>query len=132
MKKALAANEALAAKYNEALKGAEAAGAQNDAEAIALAAKAAGFEIAPEDVEKGFAEAQPLSQDDLEAVAGGSYFTEYEVGEFCIAVWHCYTALIHTETHDENDVACWSNNLCLAVNNGCSYDYSCVRFSQKD
>ena len=120
MEKALAADEALAAKFTEALKGAGAAGARSDVEAIVLAAGAAGFELAPEDAEKELAEAQQLSQGDLEAVAGGVLDKDGEDSEghenSCIATWHCFTALMHTKD-SSNSSCCWSDYWCMLLEN---------------
>ena len=125
MEKALAADEDLAAKFSEALKDVKGAGAKSDVEAMVLAAKAAGFEVAPEDVEKELAGDQQLFPEDLEAIAGGGY-DEYGNDDLCIASWHCYTALRHTEAEDK-DVACWSDYLCTFASNGCWSDYECLR-----
>ena len=121
MEKALAADGELAAKFAEALKGAGAAGAKSDVEAIVLAAGAAGFELAPEDVEKELAEAQQLSQSDLEEVAAGINGNDDndEFGKelFCGVTWHCYTVYRHTYSESQEQ-SCWSDYQCIFVYHG--------------
>ena len=34
---------------------------------------------------------------------------------FCIAVWHCYTAVLHTDGGTEKE-RCWSDYRCVFVN----------------
>ena len=128
---ALAADPELAAKYKEALEGAEEAGAKSDAEALCLAAAAAGFELTPAEVERDMADAMQLSEEDLEAVAGGlvdptlqearnhdSDNVEDEFGHdgSCLVSWHCLTAMLHTSTASK-EVSCWSDYHCVWLYN---------------
>ena len=117
---ALRADESLAKQYQEALAQAKDAGASNDAEAIAFAAKAVGYDLPAEEIQKFIADQAELSEDDLEAAVGGIRIFDADVYEstgddiWCVAQWHCYTAYRHTETENEQ-VACWSDYRCLAV-----------------
>ena len=127
MEAALAADSELAAKYKEALDGAKDAGAKSDVEALCLAAAAAGFELDPTEVEQSMADAANLSEEDLEAVTGG--LADFSMGaeqdeelptdEFgheasCVAVWHCLTAMLHTESNTK-EIACWSDYSCAVL-----------------
>ena len=117
---ALRDDEELAKKYQEALKAAIENGATSDAEAIPAAAKAAGFEVTAEEVEKALAMNAELSEEDLEEVSGGlnfgkhTYLWEDEYGHdtFCLVSWHCLTAVLHTESENA-DCSCWSDWSCL-------------------
>ena len=122
----LAADETLAAKYKEAIKTAGEGGAKSDSEVISQAAAAVGMEITPEEVERSFAEAQKFSEEELESVTGGivdpdfgdddteEVVDEYGHDGFCIAAWHCLTALRHTQTEEEG-VCCWSDYSCAWI-----------------
>ena len=115
LEKVLANDEALAAAYQEALSGAKDAGAQSDAEAIALAAKAAGVELTAEEVEQAAAATQELSDSDLETVSGGDFWSgsddEYGHEDSCVAAWHCHVVLRHTDSESKT-VSCWSDYAC--------------------
>ena len=115
----LAADKALAEKYQEALKTAGEKGAKSDSEAISAAAAAIGIQITPEEVERSFAEGQNLSEDELKAFTGGCDNgavpnDEYGHDGWCVAGWHCLTAFLHTES-EEQGVACWSDYSCALL-----------------
>ena len=114
----LAADKEFAAKYKEALESAAAKGAKSDSEVISGAAKAIGFEITPEEIERSAAEAQELSDGDLEVVTGGTEYPEDEYGHefWCSVAWHCYTAFRHTDS-ESHDITCWSDYLCVFSEN---------------
>ena len=109
--------------------------AGNDGEIMVAAAKELGYDISIASLEQAKAEAEPLDPAALEAVAGGkrTYITgtgakcdfvstqehvdeEYHNG-WCIAVWHCFTASLHTASKEE-DISCWSDYNCCWLNKG--------------
>ena len=118
---ALRDDEELAKKYQAALEAADEDDAINDIEAIVVAAKAAGFEVTAEEVEKGLAANIELSDEDLDEITGG-YFSKPsnsslwvdEKGRdtLCYFSWHCYTAILHAESEDQNS-ACWKSYGCI-------------------
>ena len=76
----LAADEALRARFDEAVRGAAEAGAKSEAEAVAAAAAGLGYRVAVADLERSSAGAEEIDLDDLQGVAGG---WEYEKHEGC-------------------------------------------------
>ena len=109
--------------------------AQSDGETMAAAAKELGYDITIAALEQVKAEAEELDAEDLNQVTGGydgiggSCFKEYHCvftwhdeiededghNTFCIAVWHCFTAALHTDS-EEKKMACWSDYKCIFVN----------------
>ncbi len=95
-------------------------------EVISKAAKELGYGLPVELLEKKTAEAQELSEEELNQVAGGSknkmheskiVYDEYGRESQCsIMTWHCLATFMHTETESE-EVNCWSNYKCLFANN---------------
>ena len=67
----LAADEALRARFDEAVRGAAEAGAKSEAEAVAAAAAGLGYRVAVADLERSSAGAEEIDLDDLQGVAGG-------------------------------------------------------------
>ena len=109
-------NEELAAKYKEALASAKEAGMKSDVEALAFAAKAVGVEISISQIEADLAQAQSLSDDDLNLVSGGVSYEgegedEYGHDLWCVTIWHCYTISAHTET-EHTAAACFNDYTC--------------------
>lgn len=109
----LRADPEKAEQFKQALEAAESNGAKGDAEALSMAAAAVGIEITPEQVEQSVASMQPISDEDLELVAGGFENFEDEKGHdlWCLTAWHCYTATLHTSTKN-HDASCWSDYMC--------------------
>ena len=61
---------------------------------------------------------QQLDLDELENVVGGDNnpdYDEYGHDTWCVAAWHCYTAMLHTDS-DDNQVSCWSKFSCKIFN----------------
>ena len=125
----LKADGSLAQRYRQALEAVAAdtsCTAKSDAEAVSMAAAAAGVEVSAEEVERELAAAQALSVPDLAVVAGGMLPTgagatkvsedEYGHDVGCIAAWHCYTALLHTGS-DSGIEHCWSDYKCVFFSN---------------
>ena len=124
LEKMLAADEALAAKYEEALKAADAEGTLSLSEGIARAAAAVGYKISADEVEAESAELQKLSEDDLNAVAGGAFWLdeddEHGHEASCAVAWHCNVVLLHTETQSTK-VKCLQNYVKLEYDGGSWY-----------
>ena len=124
------ASEELRKNLDEAVRRIAAEGqAQNDGEAMVLAAKELGYDISIAALEQAKAAAEDLDAEDLEKVSAGhsdmcekdyfcvmNYHTDDEDNEghdiWCLAAWHCMGAALHTEggTKDE---ACWSSYKCV-------------------
>ena len=133
---ALSVDENLRNKYEAALKKiADEKLAGSDGEAMVKVAKELGFEINIDEMERYFAAIQELDDEELDNAAGvseehrgpdgaqkcddfigkaGSSKDEYGHYGICLAVWHCATAFLHTET-DSKKVMCWSDYLCVAI-----------------
>ena len=78
--------------------------ASNDAEAMAAAARALGYDFTVADMEKANAEAQELDPEEMELAAGGWCFADYD----------CYTAWNH-DTPDQQGSACFSDYECITL-----------------
>ena len=78
--------------------------ASNDAEAMAAAARALGYDFTVADMEKANAEAQELDPEEMELAAGGWCFADYD----------CYTAWNH-DTPDQKGTACFSDYECMTA-----------------
>ncbi len=71
--------------------------------------------------EKAAEEMEKLNLGKLENVAGGAEdplrWEEDEKGHdnWCVAAWHCYTAMLHTES-ESRWVSCWSDYNCKIFN----------------
>ena len=78
--------------------------ALNDAEAMAKAARALGYDFTVADMEKAHAETQELDVEEMEQAAGGVCFADYD----------CYTAWNH-DTPDQAGSACFSDYECMTV-----------------
>ena len=103
--KALRESEDLQARLAEELKKiAEEKSALNDAEAMAKAARALGYDFTVADMEKANAEAQELDPEEMELAAGGWCFADYD----------CYTAWNH-DTPDQQGSACFSDYECITL-----------------
>ncbi len=92
----------------------------SDGELMMAAAAELGYEISAADFERTAAEAEDLDDAELEGVAGGWNglldLREDEHGhdEWCLFVWHCYTAVLHTESY-VSYVSCWKDYHCDAL-----------------
>ena len=71
LKEALAADKSKVEKFEQALASDECGVCGNKAEALSMAARAAGLEIAPEEFERAMAEAQELDSEELKRVVAG-------------------------------------------------------------
>ncbi len=78
--------------------------ASNDAEAMAKAAQALGYDFTVADMEKANAETQELDVEEMEQAAGGVCFADYD----------CYTAWNH-DTPDQKGTACFSDYECMTA-----------------
>ena len=123
IKAALAADKEKAEKFEQALASDECKACGNKAEAFSMAARAAGLEVSPEEVERAMAEGQELDTEELKKVAGGkpmcdSFFVRFEDKEghdaWCMTAWHCFVATLHTDGGTEKE-ACFSNYFCLEI-----------------
>ncbi len=136
-------NVELRKKLEEALKRiAEEGQVKSDGEAMVQAARELGYEITIAALEQSKAAAEELDPEELQQVAGGDdsqeehlkkleewcmvdYGCEYDYRKasddndghdwLCLAVWHCFTAAIHTEGGTKYE-ACWSNHKCGFIN----------------
>ena len=106
---------------------------QSDGEIIVAAAKALGYDVTLGDFERTVASAEPVDPDELESVAGGWCWKNNECAmvyntnredykghnDWCIAVWHCYTAALHTDPGENEDFktipqnTCWKDYRCM-------------------
>ena len=99
--------------------------AESDGELFAMAAKEIGFDIPASEFEVTAAEAEPLDEEELAIASGGEncVFNEgMRVGSlwedenghnpWCIATWHCYTAMMHTEGGGMH-TTCYSDFQCV-------------------
>ena len=126
---ALEADKGKAEKFKEALAGEECEACGSKAEAISLAAAAAGLETTPEEVERAMAEAQELDEEELEKIGAGDAMCDkaYWCGElfipgedekghdnWCVAAWHCFDLFLHTEA-TKHDEACFADYICAVI-----------------
>ena len=78
--------------------------AESDAEAMAKAAQALGYDFTVADMEKANAETQELDVEEMEQAAGGVCFADYD----------CYTAWNH-DSPDQQGAACFSDYDCITL-----------------
>ena len=103
--KDLRGNEKLQKKlFEELAKIAKEKSAESDAEAMAKAAHALGYDFTVADMEKANAETQELDPEEMEQAAGGWYFADYD----------CYTAWNH-DSPDQQGSACFSDYDCITL-----------------
>ena len=103
--KALRESEELQRRLTKELKKiAEERSASNDAEAMAKAAQALGYDFTVADMEKAHAETQELDPGEMEQAAGGLCFADYD----------CYTAWNH-DSPDQPGSACFSDYDCITL-----------------
>lgn len=103
--KDLRGNEKLQKKlFEELAKIAKEKSAESDAEAMAKAAHALGYDFTVADMEKANAEAQELAPEEMEQAAGGWCFADYD----------CYTAWNH-DSPDQQGSACFSDYGCITL-----------------
>ena len=103
--KDLRGNEKLQKKlFEELAKIAKEKSAESDAEAMAKAAHALGYDFTVADMEKANAEAQELAPEEMEQAAGGWCFADYD----------CYTAWNH-DSPDQPGSACFSDYDCITL-----------------
>ena len=108
--KALRESEELQHRLAEELKKiAEEKSAESDAEAMAKAAQALGYDFTVADMEKANAEAQELAPEEMEQAAGGWCFADYD----CYTAWN-YTAWNH-DSPDQQGSACFSDYGCITL-----------------
>ena len=106
--------------------------AESDGEAMVKAAAALGYTITLEELERATADLEKLDDDELDAAGGmnpadESYREqaerrakingrdEYGNYTYCGGAWHCYAAMMHTETVVRN-VRCWTDYRCAMIN----------------
>lgn len=99
-------DEEKAEKFKQALESAKENGAKSDAEAMSMAAAAAGIQITPEQVEQSVAKSQEVTDEDLELVAGG------KEDDWCAISYNCYLAFLH-ESEQNKTAACYYDYLCI-------------------
>ena len=103
--KALRESEELQHRLAQELKKiAEEKSAESDAEAMAKAAQALGYDFTVADMEKAHAETQELDPGEMEQAAGGWCFADYD----------CYTAWNH-DSPDQQGSACFSDYGCITL-----------------
>ena len=103
--KDLRGNKELRQKLLEELKKiVEEKSAESDAEAMAKAAQAMGYDFTLADMEKANAETQELDPEEMGQAAGGACFADYD----------CYTAW-HHDTPDQQGTACLKDYECVSV-----------------
>ena len=103
--KDLRGNEKLQKKlFEELAKIAKEKSAESDAEAMAKAAHALGYDFTVADMEKANAETQELDPEEMEQAAGGWCFADYD----------CYTAWNH-DSPDQPGSACFSDYDCITL-----------------
>ncbi|MBR3316493.1 MAG: hypothetical protein IKG21_01545 [Atopobiaceae bacterium] len=137
----LAASEELCARLEEECRQlAKTGNYDNDTEVSVAAASALGYNISAADFERTRAAMETLDDEILEQVAGGEdlgdpgdviedafscgkdymcslvyhqrdFEDEYGHNGFCVAVWHCSSALLHTQSNSK-DRFCWENYGC--------------------
>ena len=90
LREALAADRDKAKEFKKALAGDECKACGNDAEAFSAAARAAGLEIAPEEVERAMAEGQELDAEELRRVSAGTDFPSTD----CIIIHDCKSVFL--------------------------------------
>ena len=125
----MTASEELRGKLDTAMKRiAEAGEAKSDGEIFEKAAAELGYHITAAELERLSAEDEAVSPDELDQVAGGVVYLPSKGGDngkedsdghatFCMAAWHCYTAMIHTKANQGNErVRCWEDYNCIMVN----------------
>ena len=117
--KDLRGNEKLQKKlFEELAKIAKEKSAESDAEAMAKAAHALGYDFTVADMEKANAEAQELAPEEMEQAAGGWCFADYD----------CYTAWNH-DSPDQPGSACLKDYDCVsAYHNSKIVDYEYKKF----
>ena len=117
--KALREREELRKKFEAEFKRiAEEKSAESDAEAIAKAAQALGYDFTVADMEKANAETQELDPEEMEQAAGGWCFADYD----------CYTAWNH-DSPDQPGSACLKDYDCVSVyHNSKIVDYEYKKF----
>lgn len=122
--KALEENEVLRRQFEEELKRiAGAKEAESDAEAIAKAATALGYDFTAADYEKASAETQELDADEMAATSGGER-------ETCVFDYACYLALKHNTDRQNQNEACARDYTCqfiyhkgfFMLKRGCEYN----------
>ena len=92
--------------------------AESDAEAMAKAAHALGYDFTVADMEKANAETQELNPEEMEQAAGGWCFADYD----------CYTAWNH-DSPDQPGSACLKDYDCVsAYHNSKIVDYEYKKF----
>ena len=148
LKKALSEDPEVVKKFDEAVSRIlEEKKAGSDGELFSMAAKELGFDIPASEFEVSTANEEELDPEELEVVSGGEFcmtVSERNFGSmrddesghnsWCLAAWHCYTGMIHTEGGG-NSVACYSDFQCLMYEHegpNFSYRSHCLIDNVKD
>ena len=100
---ALQADEALQKRYEAALKEVDIKEASCDGEVIRQAAAKVGYDIPLEELEQAWAAVQEMDESEFTAVTGGARGQdedEYLHDHVCWVGWHCFVAMMHTESED--------------------------------
>ena len=90
LKEALAADKDKAEAFERALAADECKACGNDAEAFSMAARMAGLEISPEEVERAMADGQELDAEELRRVSAGTDFPSTD----CIIIHDCKSVFL--------------------------------------
>ena len=78
--------------------------AANDGELLLKAAAEVGYPLTMAELERAFAQAQELSEEELDKVAGGTEKND----DWCIVTHHCFAFFLHTD--DGSTTAnCWKD-----------------------
>ena len=89
----------------------EADGVTSDGDAMVKAAAELGYDLSMGELERLYAESQELSDDELDAIAGGR-------ANSCMTDYYCYTVVNHDSETDpdgkKESVACFVDYKCMA------------------
>ena len=86
--------------------------ASSDGEVMVKAAAEVGFTLTEAELERAMAQAQELSDEDLEQVSGGIQEGEWV---WCLDIFYCFAAVVHGD--GDPGAACWSNYHCIWAEN---------------
>ena len=90
LKEVLAADKSKVEKFEQAIASDECGVCGNKAEALSMAARAAGLEVSPEEVERAMADGQELDAEELRRVSAGSDFPSTD----CIIIHDCKSVFL--------------------------------------
>ena len=86
--------------------------ASSDGEVMVKAAAEVGFTLTEAELERAMAQAQELSDEDLEQVSGGSKEGEWV---WCLDIFYCFAVAVPGD--GDPGAACWSNYHCIWAEN---------------